>query len=243
MKAFLRRGFTLVELLVVISIMAILAAVLLANVANSQKISRDSQRKSDLRSLQTAIEAYRHKYGHYPDMGCTDTDSSGTKNGFGWSDEKTCQVYIVGLAPEFIPHLPHDPSIGSNPGYAYVTNVADSNYPTAGLVYKIMALWTVEADTLTYTHPFKSCDVTPNVYGQFQYDAANNIHNGNWCSNVTDIDGTNQGAVPRCKLNTPQNDDHGDGRFGKSYGLWGGYANEGVGKALNVAKTTAIICQ
>ena len=56
MKRQLQKGFTLVELLVVMSIMAILAAVLLANMSSAAKRGRDAGRQADLRNLQNAIE-------------------------------------------------------------------------------------------------------------------------------------------------------------------------------------------
>ena len=155
MKWQLQRGFTLVELLVVISIMAILASILLANMSSSGKIGRDTERQANVRALQNAIESYKHKNGQYPPMGCTDT------NGNGFSDEADtdCVNYITGLAPEFITGLPHDPARGTHEGYAYITNLANSDYPKAGTVYKVMAMNTVEADTIDYTHPFASCDI------------------------------------------------------------------------------------
>jgi len=60
-------GFTLIELLVVISIIGILAALSLVSFTGSQKQARDTQRKSDLKQYQTALEGYANKSnGFYP---------------------------------------------------------------------------------------------------------------------------------------------------------------------------------
>lgn len=59
-------GFTLVELLVVMAIMGILAVITLANFSTSQAKGRDAQRKSDLRQISTALEAYYADHGSYP---------------------------------------------------------------------------------------------------------------------------------------------------------------------------------
>lgn len=61
-----RNGFTLVELLVVMVILGILATVTLANFSSSQRKGRDAQRKSDLRQIANALEAYNSDHGAYP---------------------------------------------------------------------------------------------------------------------------------------------------------------------------------
>ncbi len=55
------RAFTLVELLVVISLIGILSALALASFSGAQKQARDTQRKSDLKQYQTALEQYANK--------------------------------------------------------------------------------------------------------------------------------------------------------------------------------------
>lgn len=61
----MRRGFTLVELLVAISIIAILSTIGLAIFSGIQSKARDSIRKNDLRALATALEIYYQKKGKY----------------------------------------------------------------------------------------------------------------------------------------------------------------------------------
>lgn len=52
------RAFTLIELLIVVAIIAILAAIAVPNFLEAQTRSKVSRLKSDFRSLATAIEAY-----------------------------------------------------------------------------------------------------------------------------------------------------------------------------------------
>jgi len=61
-----KNAFTLVELLVVMAILGILAVVSLANFRTSQMKGRDAQRKSDLRQIANALEAYMSDHGGYP---------------------------------------------------------------------------------------------------------------------------------------------------------------------------------
>lgn len=59
-------GFTLVELMVVISILAILATIVGYNVINSMDDANVAQAKSQIRQFKTALMAYRLKYNRFP---------------------------------------------------------------------------------------------------------------------------------------------------------------------------------
>lgn len=60
------KGFTLIELLVVISIVGVLSALLMANFAGIRERGRDTQRKSDLKQIQKALQMYYSDYQNYP---------------------------------------------------------------------------------------------------------------------------------------------------------------------------------
>ncbi len=59
-------GFTLLEMLVVMLIIIVLAAVGLRSFNASRNKSRDARRKSDLEQLQRALEMYHSDKGYYP---------------------------------------------------------------------------------------------------------------------------------------------------------------------------------
>lgn len=59
-------GFTLVELLVVVSIMGILATLIIANVTGGRSKASDSKIKSELEQLKTAMQLYYNDYQEYP---------------------------------------------------------------------------------------------------------------------------------------------------------------------------------
>ncbi len=62
----IERGFTLVELLIVIVILGILAAVAVFAVGGVTDKGKQSACKADVNSTETALEAYYAKVGSYP---------------------------------------------------------------------------------------------------------------------------------------------------------------------------------
>lgn len=61
-----RKGFTLIEILVVITIISILMSLLFVAYEGSRKAGRDAKRKADLEQIRGALEMYRSDKGYYP---------------------------------------------------------------------------------------------------------------------------------------------------------------------------------
>lgn len=61
-----QKGFTIVELLVVIVVIAILVALTLPNLFSLQQRARDDQRKNDIKNIQQQLEAYFNDNNAYP---------------------------------------------------------------------------------------------------------------------------------------------------------------------------------
>jgi prepilin-type N-terminal cleavage/methylation domain-containing protein len=59
-------GFTIVELLIVIVVIGILAALVIVQFSNVQARARDAERKSDIRALQSKVAEYYALNGYYP---------------------------------------------------------------------------------------------------------------------------------------------------------------------------------
>jgi len=61
-----RRGFTLIEVLVVISIIGVLMSLLLVSYQSARKTARDGKRKADLEQIRSALEMCRADTNKYP---------------------------------------------------------------------------------------------------------------------------------------------------------------------------------
>lgn len=76
----MRRGFTIVELVITITIMGILLTLAVVNLNSTQVNARDSERKADVESLAANIENFYNNgnpgstvFGRYPSTGLTNT--------------------------------------------------------------------------------------------------------------------------------------------------------------------------
>jgi len=61
-----KKGFTLIEILIVVSIIGILSSIVLVGLGPAQKQGRDARRISDLKQVQNALELYFQKCAFYP---------------------------------------------------------------------------------------------------------------------------------------------------------------------------------
>ncbi len=61
-----KKGFTLIELMVVIAIIAILSTIIIASLGKAKAKSRDAKRVSDIANLQVTLELYFDKCNAFP---------------------------------------------------------------------------------------------------------------------------------------------------------------------------------
>lgn len=106
-------GFTIVELLIVIVIIAILAAITIVSFNGVQKRARDSQRYSDAKTIMKALELYKAYNGSYPPTTTTTmANTPGCSLGTGYSYSiATDDTWLKPLIPSVISKVPT-----ANPG-------------------------------------------------------------------------------------------------------------------------------
>jgi prepilin-type N-terminal cleavage/methylation domain-containing protein len=109
------RGFTLIEILIVVAIIAILASIVIVGLGPAQQSGRDARRISDLQSMRNALQLYYNKCGLYPGDSSCAAGSPGTS----WTAfEATLVSSGLGFSSS---SLPEDPSSGRSYEYAYPT--------------------------------------------------------------------------------------------------------------------------
>lgn len=67
------KGFTLIELMVVVVIIGILAAIAVPAFSDASDKAKVSKAKADLRTIESALEIYYAEHGEYPDADSDNT--------------------------------------------------------------------------------------------------------------------------------------------------------------------------
>jgi prepilin-type N-terminal cleavage/methylation domain-containing protein len=166
-------GFTLVELLVVISIIGLLASIVLVSVNSARSKARDSRRISDIRQLMIALELYYDSNGHYPISGTCGAVNPGvnwcnsvqTLSGSHWIRDNA----VTNVLDPFITNEPLDPRQGTTANWQPLNG---GTYFYYSLGYGGSGQWYMIVFGLErYPHSFESqdgvvtCDDTTFHYG------------------------------------------------------------------------------
>lgn len=153
------RAFTLIELMVVVSIISVLSSISLVALQSARAKARDIIRLQTLKQVQTALELYRAKYGSYPYRKTTpvislnDTEE-GRSNSCETHEETGLDCSIHGhcadaygnwdytmnllVSEGFLPRIPKDPQntgYGTNMSKCFKytsTNIANDAWRTCG---------------------------------------------------------------------------------------------------------------
>jgi type II secretion system protein G len=105
-----KKGFTLIEILIVMIIFSVIAAMITGNFFTSLKKGRDARRKTDLEQIRKSLEMYYEDKRAYPTP--IPGGGSGFVFGSAFSDPTNGKVYMY--------KTPNDPVSTKN--YQYVSN-------------------------------------------------------------------------------------------------------------------------
>lgn len=114
-----KKGFTLLELLVTISVIGILVSVLASSFTTAQQRGRDTKRRADLLEIQKSLEQCYALNGTYPLV--TDVVSG---------SPLSCGTQTT------MNFVPNDPKNTGNYVYTYSVNAASDGYCTCALLEK-----------------------------------------------------------------------------------------------------------
>jgi prepilin-type N-terminal cleavage/methylation domain-containing protein len=120
------KGFTLIELVIVIAVIGILATIALTAVSTAQARARDAQRLSDIGQIQIALKIFFARNDRYPDY----NDICHNPGDGGWNDTYyTAATPVACVAPNqfiyelfssgIVPIVPVDPLNTSTYYYSY----------------------------------------------------------------------------------------------------------------------------
>jgi prepilin-type N-terminal cleavage/methylation domain-containing protein len=125
-----KKGFTLVELMITVAIIAIISAVGMVSYSQAQSLGKDAKRKQDLRSIAVALQLYYNSQNPktYP------VSSN-------WIYSTATQPWIGALNTNFINQMPKDPvNTGTTPWtstggfvYAYCADSTTCHSDCTGL--------------------------------------------------------------------------------------------------------------
>lgn len=131
------RGFTLAEMLVVVSVIAILTASSAVALNGSLKRARDNRRVADIQSINTALELYYRDNEKYPGESYCDSSigscthacpCTGVEIVGNWGSSPI----VNALVPKYLERMPLDPINDTNHYYYYEPVGAVGAYGTAG---------------------------------------------------------------------------------------------------------------
>ncbi|MFY9457696.1 MAG: type II secretion system protein [Candidatus Spechtbacterales bacterium] len=129
------QGFTLIELMVVITIIGILASIVLVSLDSARVKARDVRRLADLRQVVLGLEFYTDEYRHFPPIGAATTAAAR------WQKLKECLEGQAACADnsqsvQIMAIVPQDPLGTGTFQYDYSPNASQGGFVLKAILEK-----------------------------------------------------------------------------------------------------------
>lgn len=147
-----QRGFTIVELLVVIVVISILAGITIVAYNGVQGRARDTARVSDVNAIRKALEVYKSFNGSYPQ-----------EAGASWEYSNTTPATFLDDLKPYMGTVPVDPVNDANNFYYYYNYVAGSSSwgvtcPAARGDYYVLGVFGLDSSNGATVSPGWNCE-------------------------------------------------------------------------------------
>ena len=123
------KAFTLVEILVVVSVIASISSVVLVGIKAAQASGRDSARQSSALQVRNALALYATDHGGVPAgsgvSGCTPQTTGGVTSDVCKGETAVQNALGAALVPKYISHIPVDMVNTNGLEYSYITAAPD----------------------------------------------------------------------------------------------------------------------
>lgn len=128
-----QRGFTMIELLVVATIIVVLTTIGLISYSQALQNGRNAKRKADLEVLRQALVLYKADNGYYPN-----TDTAGLQSALGTT---------------YVSSFPVDPKATQSPtfAYTYTPGTCSGSGPVKCQTFTLEAVLEVGSSTTDYS--------------------------------------------------------------------------------------------
>lgn len=189
------KAFTLIELLIVVAIIAILAAIAVPNFLESQTRAKVARVKSDIRVMVTGLEAYRVDYNKYPPSA---TPAEQLEGSVGFKYISTPVAYISGDVGLDVYEGRRDAAGRTYPYFAYGARTHDNQWATENIInspfWFIVASKGPNLETDNFWDPIDNDDL--DAFMLTHYDPTNGIiSTGNIYRSGGDIRGNGADAA------------------------------------------------
>ena len=146
-------GFTLIEILVVVAIIASLSVIIYASFGGAKAGSRDQKRISDISSIQLALEQHFNKNSFYP-------------------------FTLSNLVPTYMPEIPKDPSSDQIYDYLPLTRSIESPLNQYCVSYHLWTKFEKNNSHLSSKRGFDSSSVDDNIPESGFYRCSGSLASG-----------------------------------------------------------------